>query len=123
MLAGRFVLENSNGETVRTFTVDSETIYLVYRHDVRRIELVADLNELDRAKISYDLLKKMATSGVSRRPVTLDNGAKFRFVKEIEKTAGLVNTPEDSKEEEKAIYKYTAGTQLGLMTLVFIIGF
>jgi len=123
MVAGRFVLENQKGETVRTFTVDSETIYLVYRRDVRRIELLADLSELDNEGVSYDLLKKMAARGVVRHPVSLSNGGKFRFVKEIEKTASLVNVADDSGEEEKNIYKYVAGGQLGLMALIFIIGF
>jgi len=125
MLAGRFVLENQNGETVRTFAVDSETIYLVYRHDVRRIELHSDfgIGQLDREGISYDLLKKMAASSVLKRPVTLENGAKFRFLKEIEKTSPSVNLPDDNKEQEKIIYRYVAGGQLGLMALIFIIGF
>ncbi len=123
MLAGRFVLENQNGETVRTFTVDSETLFLVYRHDYRRIELHADLAELDKEGVSYDLLKKMASSGVARRPVSLANGGTFRFVKEIDKTAKLVNLPEENKEQERNIYKYVAGGQLAIMALIFIIGF
>lgn len=122
MLAGRFVLENQNGEVVRTFTIDSEELVLVYRHDLRRVEVVADLTELDEQEISYDVLKKVSASSAAKRAVSLDNGAKFRFLKEIEKTASLVNLPEDSEEQEKAIYKYTALTQLGLMLFILIVG-
>lgn len=123
MLAGRFVLENQNGEVVRTFNVESETLFLVYRHDVRRVEVVSDVESLDQEKISYDVLKKVSASSVAKRAIALDNGGKFRFVKEVEKTAQLVNLPEDSEEQEKAIYKLTAGSQMGLMALIFIIGF
>ncbi len=122
MLAGRFVLENQNGETVRTFSLDSETLFLVYRHDVRRVEVVADLKSLDEESISYTLLKKTTASLVSKRALTLANGAKFRYLKEIAKTVSFVQVPEENEEQEKAIYKYTAYTQLGLMLLILIAG-
>lgn len=122
MLAGRFVLENQNGEVVRTFTVDAETLYLVYRHDVRRVEVVGETDSLDKEGISYDVLKKMAASGVAKRPVLLDNGGKFRHVKEVGKTVSLTNLPDDSEEQENKIYKITAFAQLGLMFFIFVVG-
>jgi hypothetical protein len=123
MLAGRFVLENQNGETVRTFALDSETLFLVYRHDNRRVELVGDTRDLDEQGISYVVLKKTTASNVSRRALTLSNGAKFRYLSHIEKTVGFVQVPEEDKEQENKIYKYTAYTQLGLMLFIFIVGF
>jgi hypothetical protein len=120
--AGRFVLENQNGEVVRTFAVDAETLYLVYRHDVRRVELVGDIKALDDLGIEYDVLKKTSAAGLKRRAFTLQNGGRFRFAKEIEKTAGLVQISDDSEEQEKAIYKYTAYTQAGVILFVLIVG-
>ena len=35
--AGRFVLENQKGEVVRTFSVDSEKLFLIYNQDSRRV--------------------------------------------------------------------------------------
>lgn len=122
MLAGRFVLENQNGETVRTFALDSETLFLVYRHDLRRVEVVSDLKALDNEKISYDVIKQTTASNVSKRALTLSNGAKFRYLKEIEKTVNFVQIPEENKDQEQKIYKYTAFTQLGLMLAILIIG-
>lgn len=122
MLAGRFVLENQKGEVVRTFAIDSDKLFLVYRHDVRRVEVVSNLTTLDKEQISYDVLKELTSSGVMKRSVSLENGAKFRFVKEIENITKSVNLPEDSEEQEKLIYKYTAYTQLGIMLFVMIVG-
>lgn len=122
MLAGRFVLENQDGETVRTFALASETLFLVYRHDNRRVELLAGTQELDEQNISYEVLKKTTASQVSKRALTLSNGAKFRYLSHIEKTVEFVQVPEEDKEQENKIYKYTAYTQLGLMLFILIVG-
>ena len=122
MSAGRFVLENQNGEVTRTFSVEAETLYLVYRHDTRRIDVVGSLDDLKREKVSYDLLKKIAASSAQKRAVALANGATFRFAKEIDRTVDLVNIGDDSSSEEQNIYKYTAATQIGAMLLVTIVG-
>jgi hypothetical protein len=122
MLAGRFVLENQKGEVVRAFALDAETIYLVYRHDNRRVELVSDLSSLDDQEIRYDLLKKTSASAVQKRAVDLGNGGKFRYTNNIDKTANLVHILDDSEEQEKAIYKRTAYTQLGVMLFILIMG-
>lgn len=122
MVAGRFVLENQKGEVVRTFSINGEALFVVYRHDNRRVEVVSSLAELDKNKISYDVLKKTTATSVKRRALELQNGAKFRFAKEIGKTVDSVNLPEDSEDQEKAIYKYTAITQLGTMLFILIVG-
>ena len=121
MSAGRFVLENQKGEVVRTFNVEGTNLYLIYRHDTRRVELVNSLTELDREEVSYDVLKKTTKTGVMRRPIPLPQG-RFRYAKEIDKTATLVDIPDDSEEKEKTIYMYTAYTQLGAMLFVLIVG-
>lgn len=122
MLAGRFVLENQNGEVVRTFALETDAIFIVYRHDTRRVEVISNLDELTDAGVSFDLLKKTTPRSVKRRSIALANGGHFRFVKEIDKTSRLSQLPEDSKEQEQLIYKYTAMTQVGLMLLVLILG-
>ncbi|MGE0529048.1 MAG: hypothetical protein AB7P49_18470, partial [Bdellovibrionales bacterium] len=122
MLAGRFVLENRSGEVVRTFAVESDTLFVVYRHDVRRLDVVADLEELKCQEIPFELIRKTSPSSVMRRPVSLNNGAQFRFTHEIEKTARLVQVPEESQEQEKKIYKYTAYTQMSIMLFILIVG-
>ena len=122
MTAGRFVLENQDGEVTRAFVVDAETLFLVYRHDVRRVDVVGSLDGLKADGVSYDLLKKIAASSAMKRPVALDNGATFRFAKEIDRTVASINIADDSSEQEKTIYKYTAFTQVGAMLFILIVG-
>jgi outer membrane biosynthesis protein TonB len=122
MAAGRFVLENDNGQVVRTFGIDSETLYIVYRHDVRRVEVIGDVQALSDEGISFDILKKTSASAVEKRALALDNGARFRFVKEVENVVQSVNLPDDSEEQEKLIYKRVAIAQLGVMLFILIVG-
>lgn len=122
MLAGRFVLENTKGEVVRTFRVDSDEAILVHRHDNHRIELVSDLSWFEENEISFDVLKKIKTQATRARTIRLQNGASLKFVGEISKLSPLIKVQEDDKEEEKRIYKYMALGQLGLMLLIMIIG-
>jgi outer membrane biosynthesis protein TonB len=122
MGAGRFVLENNSGEVVRTFAFTGDEVFIIYRHDVRRVEVVSNLEELKEQDISFDLLKKTSAGSVKRRAVSLSNGGRFRFTDEIEKFPASIQIQEDSEEQEKAIYKYTALTQVGAIALIFIIG-
>lgn len=122
MRAGRFVLENEKGEVVRTFAVDSNSLYIIYRHDLRRVEIVSEVESLKKNGISFDLLKTTSTDAVMNRSVPLANGSRFKFTDSIENTAKLVTIQDDSEEQEKAIYKYTAMTQVGAMLIILIIG-
>ncbi len=119
---GKFVLENRKGEVVRTFSFGSDTLFLVYRHDTRRVEVVTTLNELEDQEISYDLLKKTSASAVKKHAVSFNNGANLRYLGTVEKITKSVNIADDSQEQENAIYKYTAYTQIGAIVLIFIIG-
>ena len=122
MQAGRFVLENEKGEVVRTFAIAGEQMFLIYRHDTRRIEVLSSVAALKKQGISFDVLRETTVTTAQRRSIPLANGGRFRFTDEIERTAGLVQIPDDSEEQEKAIYKYTALTQLGLMLFTLIAG-
>jgi outer membrane biosynthesis protein TonB len=120
--AGRFVLENEKGEVVRTFSIEAEELFLIFNQDTRRVELHNSLETLDHEEIPYTLLKKTSVGGIKRRAVSLANGSSLRFAKEIDKTVALVQINDESEEQEKAIYKNTAYTQLGLMVFVLIMG-
>lgn len=122
MQAGRFVLENEKGEVVRSFAIDADEIFVVYRHDTRRIDVVNEIKSLTDEGISFDVLKKTSARSVMGHSVPLANGGRFKFTETIDKTAKLVNVADDSEEQEKKIYKFTAYTQLGLMLLILIIG-
>lgn len=124
MGAGKLVLENQKGEVVRAFATDSQTVHLIYRHDTRRVEVVTPevFKTLQEEGVKADLLKKTTVSAIRKRAFKLENGATFRWLEEIEKTASLVQIPEDSEEQERVIYKWTALSQLGAMLFILIVG-
>jgi outer membrane biosynthesis protein TonB len=122
MLAGRFVLENDKGEVVRSFAIDTDELIIIYRHDTRRVDVVSEVDSLKTEGVSFDILKRTTASTAKGRSIPLANGGRFKFTNSIDKTAKLINPAEDSEEEEKAIYKYTALSQIGAMLLILIIG-
>ncbi len=122
MGAGRFVLENEKGEVVRSFAIDSEELIVIYRHDSRRVDVVSETTSLTEKGISFDILKSTTASTVQGRSVPLSNGGRFKFTETIDKTTKLVTINDDSEDQEKKIYKYTAYSQLGAMLLILIIG-
>jgi hypothetical protein len=125
MGAGKLVLENSRGEVVRTFAFEGkQELSLIYRHDTRRVDVAipAELKRMRSEKIKFDVLKESSLESLKRRGFVLDNGGKFRWLAEVQKTASSVSIPEDSQAQEIAIYKRTAYTQLGIMLFVLIAG-
>jgi len=122
MGAGKFVLQNEDGVVVRTFEWESSDLFLIYRLDTRRVEIVPNTSWLEEKGIKFDVIKKFSSEGVRRRAITLPNGAQLRFVKEVGEVTQSVNLPEDSQEQATAIYKWTALTQVSAMLFILIVG-
>jgi hypothetical protein len=122
MVAGKFVLQNEDGIVVRTFDWESSDLFLIYRLDTRRVEVVANTKWLEEKKIPFDLIKKFSGEGVRRRAITLPNGAQLRYVSEVGEVVPSVNSPDDSDEQAKVIYKWTALTQISVMLFIMIVG-
>lgn len=122
MMAGRFVLENEKGEVVRTFNVRTENLFVIYRHDLHRVEVVGETDSLSEAGVPFDVLRKTTSSSIMKRSVSLSNGGRFRFTSEIGKTANLVQLADDSEDQAMAIYKYTALIQLSAAAAVLVAG-
>lgn len=122
MLAGKYVLENQDGIVVRSFDWEADELFLIYRYDTRRIEVVSSTRELEDKKIGFETIKKFSGEGLKRRAITLPNGSHLRWVKEVSKTTKELNLPEDSDEQALAIYQKTALTQVVVMLLIMVIG-
>lgn len=122
-LNGQFILENPQGQIVRTFHWEASHGYLIFRLDTKRIEIVSEVKDLKDQGLPYQLIRKVSPGGLQKRAVNLPNGAKVYFNQDAQNTAPLVSIPEDSKEEENKIYKMTALTQMGTMLFVLIVAF
>jgi outer membrane biosynthesis protein TonB len=122
LATGKFVLENANGTVVRSFDFEASELNLIYRHDSRRIEVVTSTKDLEKDGIGFELLKKFSGESVKRRAISLSNGASLRWVSVVEDITPALNIPDDSEQQEKAIYKWTAITQLSTMFVILVIG-
>lgn len=122
MKAGKFILENSKGVAVRTFNWESSELFLIYRHDNRRVEIVPETKSFTDAGIRFDLLKTFSGDGVRKRAISLPNGARIRWVENVGQILSPIEVPEDSEDQEKAIYKWTALAQIGTLLLILIAG-
>jgi TonB family protein len=60
------ILENKMGQKVRTFSVESEVLHIVYLKESRRIEAFATLADLDADEVAYKLIKKINLSRMDK---------------------------------------------------------
>lgn len=73
------VLENSLGQKVRTFSVQTESLNLVYLIQTRRIEAIYDLKDLDTQKVNYQLIKSVKINELSGSGLSLKNLGRLRL--------------------------------------------
>lgn len=83
------ILENSMGQKVRTFAVDSECLHLVYILDSRRVEAVVNLAALDADGIKYQFLQKIKVSDLNKGDVNVQGLGRVR----LSTAEGIVNSP------------------------------
>lgn len=93
------VLENRLGQRVRTFQVNSDTLNLVYRHDLRRVEASADLSVLDDNNVPYQIVKTLSVGKIPVDGVALPGLGTIRPASAVK----VVSTPqyELAKEEDR----------------------
>ena len=68
------ILENKMGQKVRTFSVESETLNIVYLKESRRIEAYATLADLDADKVEYKLIKKINLAKMDKEDAMMLEG-------------------------------------------------
>lgn len=90
------ILENSLGQKVRTFSVQAETIKIVYLKDSRRIEAVADLKQLDTEGVEYSLLQEIKLKDLKDKGIALKGLGQIRL-----SAADVVESPRHNLPEEE----------------------
>lgn len=95
------VLENRLGQRIRTFQVESGTLNLIYRRDLRRVEAASDLSALQEQEIPFDVIEQLE---VDRIPV---GGVPLQGLGLIRPAANLKAVPSPeyqlNKEEDRQI--------------------
>jgi hypothetical protein len=119
--SGCFVLENSQGQTVRTFNWDSSKITVIYRLDSRRVETVSSVEELEKNEIPFVILAETTPSELKRKPLEIAHVGRIAYVEKVESFSAAYEMTPERPFEAKQMFGWSAAVQLGLAGL-FIIG-
>ena len=115
------ILENRLGQKVRTFAVASKKMNVVYLKEQRRIEALANLNELNENDIEYTLLKTLDISAMGDKGAPLSGLGHIRLAhSEMSNSPEYHLQQENDDQELKAILEKTAvGHLIVIMLLLF----
>lgn len=115
------ILENTLGQKVRTFAVNSDTLNLVYLKDKRRIEACAQLQDLDDNGIEYSVVKKLKLSQISEDGVEIQGLGRIRLFSETAKNSPTYVLAEEQDDEKlKLFVKNTAIGHVAAVALLLI---
>ena len=139
-----FYLENSSGEVVRSINWTTETLFVVFRFDSKRIETMTDTADLDRRGISYEVIQTISKNTFatetqvpvrnthlklvadnSNEDMSSDRKPKIPSSSFIYKRRFLANVPlsEDQFEIFERTLKRTAAVSAGIIFLLFTLNF
>jgi hypothetical protein len=85
MMDKKLVLENNEGNVVRTFQLEGEESVAVFRYDSRRLEVWKDESHAIDEGIKYDVLGKVSQE-TKTTPLKLGEFGQLRLVDFVEKT-------------------------------------
>lgn len=112
-----FYLENQKGQVVRSLSWLNEKLYVVYRHDLKRVELTESTQVYRDQEIEFEVLETLSKSD-------------FKLAKQIKRTNLRIVTAakdllpevapsEDNEEEFKLWLKRTSIAAAGLVAFLF----
>ena len=119
---GFYILENTKGETVRTFRWSDNDIKVIYRHDNRRIETHSNLKELEASGVSFDILAESTQAKLKKSAIEIGAAGRLKWVPQI---AAFPNEFDLATEETLGAKKavgWSAGIQLTLAGLIILAG-
>lgn len=119
---GLFVLENMNGETVRSFQWESSKIFVIFRHDNRRLETVASVKDLEERQVSFELLHESTPSQLKKKSLEIKGAGRIRWVEETDRFSQMHALANEPVMEKKKLLGWSFGIQLGLLLAAMLAG-
>ncbi len=110
----QLVLQDNEGNTVRTFSWDNQPARVVRRFDTRRVEVGADIGLLNHRQIPYEDLGVISAEMLSKNEFSLGPTGKLRLVTEV---GPVVSNVKDSKEDRRYYY-----LSFGIVLFFFLAG-
>ncbi|MEK6773931.1 MAG: AgmX/PglI C-terminal domain-containing protein [Bdellovibrionota bacterium] len=77
------ILEDLNGQVLRTFHWDKKPVQVIRRGDSKRLELVSSLEHLKKKKIKFENLGTISTSDLSNGPFFVGQMGHLRLVDSV----------------------------------------
>jgi outer membrane biosynthesis protein TonB len=113
-----FYLENTQGQVVRSIFWSSERLYVLYRHDLKRVELAESTQLYTDRDIQFDILETVTRYELESGSRLLA-GTDLRLVTEAEKLLPQVTPSEDREEDFNLWLRRTSLVAAGLVALLF----
>lgn len=113
------ILENTLGQKVRTFAVDSRSMNIVFLKDQRRVEAVADLSSLEENELEYTLLKTLDIKDLGAKAVSITGLGQIRLMDEK-----AINSPDyqlTEEQDEQELKTILEKTMIGHIALVLVL--
>lgn len=123
-----YYLENNQGQAVRALPLDlghSGSIHFIFREDTRRLEVVSELESLDRNEIPYRLLETLKKSDLSskKKHKLAFTNSELTLVEDVTELQTDQNLPEDDSEKFMTLLKKTSGVGITLGAVIFALSF
>lgn len=113
------ILENTLGQKVRTFAVDSRSMNIVFLKDQRRVDAVSDLKFLEENELEYTLLKTVDIKDLGSKAVSITGLGQIRLMDEKAINSPAFQLAEEQDEQElKTILEKT---MIGHIALVLVL--
>ncbi|MGE0633203.1 MAG: AgmX/PglI C-terminal domain-containing protein [Pseudobdellovibrionaceae bacterium] len=124
--AQRLILENKMGQGVRSLSTQSDNFTLIYRYDLRKIELHSDLTPLKDAEVSFDVLEKISVAALRKGPKKIVNGQnEMGFLRLANPGEVLVDfpseLPNEDEQEMQVFLKKTAASHAVIVAILILI--
>jgi TonB family protein len=119
--AGTFALVNRSGQVARVFNWESPTIFVIFRHDTRRVETVATLEALEQSEVSFDVLAESTPSEIREKGLKLGTLGMIRYVDSVGTVSPNYELQPEEELDRKKVIGWAFALQLGV-ALVALVG-
>ncbi len=116
------VLQNQKGTTTRVIPFMREDLEVIYRHDLRRMELVRDTKELTEEGIEFKTVGTISKSAPLEKTLLKDSWGQISHVERVEDTQTDIKEREENSREFTFFVRWTAGIQMTALLLILAIG-
>jgi TonB family protein len=118
---GTFALVNKSGQIARVFNWDSPTIFVIFRHDTRRVETVATLEGLEQGQVSFDVLAESTPAEIMEKDLKLGTLGMIRYVDSVGALSPNYELQPEEELDRKKVIGWAFALQVGV-ALVALVG-